>query len=105
LLCDVYAGERFLVASGEPAVAMLQIGATLRSHFGPAAARVPTRTIPNIVVRVAALFSAEFRPVAADLGFVKQVSHDKARRVLGLPRTSEEAIIASAESLMAESLV
>ena len=100
------AGQRFLVASGEPAVAMLQIGATLRSHFGPAAAKVPTRTIPNIVVRVAAVFSAEFRPVAADLGFVKQVSMEKAHRVLGLqPRTSEEAIIACAESLIARSLV
>lgn len=100
------AGERFLVASGEPAVAMKQIGAILKAHFGPAAAKVPTRTIPNLVVRVAALFSAEFRPVAADLGFVKQVSNEKARRVLGLqPRTSEEAIIASADSLIAKSLV
>lgn len=100
------AGERFLVASGEPAVAMVQIGATLRSHLGPAAAKVPTRTIPNLVVRIAALLSAEYRPVAADLGFVKQVSNEKARRVLGLqPRTSEEAIIASAESLIARSLV
>lgn len=100
------AGERFLVSSGEPAVAMLQIGAILRAHLGPAASKVPTRTIPNLVVRVAALFSAEFRPVAADLGFVKQVSNEKARRVLGLqPRTSEEAVIASAESLIAKSLV
>lgn len=100
------AGERFLVTSGEPAVAMSQIGALLRSHFGPAAAKVPTHTIPNVVVRVAALFSAEFRPVAADLGFVKQVSNEKARRVLGLqPHTSREAIIASAESLIARSLV
>lgn len=100
------AGERFLVASGEPAVAMLQIGAMLRAHFGLAAAKVPTRTIPNFVVRIAALFSAEFRPVAADLGFAKQVSTDKARRVLGLqPRTSKEAIIASAASLIAKSLV
>ncbi len=100
------AGERFLVASGEPAVAMLQIGAMLRAHFGPLAAKVPTRTIPNLVVRIAALFSAQFRPVAADLGFVKRVSNEKARRLLGLqPRTSKEAIIASAESLIAKSLV
>lgn len=100
------AGERFLVASGEAAVAMLQIGAILRAHFGPAAAKVPTRTIPNLVVRIAALCSAEFRPVAADLGFVKRVSNEKARRVLGLqPRTAKEAILASAESLIAKSLV
>ena len=100
------AGERFLVASDGPAVAMKQIGATLRAHLGPAAAKVPTRTIPNAVVRLAALFRAEFRPVAADLGFVKQVSNAKARRVLALrPRTSEQAITATAESMIAESLV
>ncbi len=100
------AGERSLVASGEPAVAMAKIGSGLKAHFGPAAAKVPTRIIPNLVVRIAALFSAEFRPIAADLDFVKRVSNEKARRVLGLqPRTSEEAIIASAESLIAKSLV
>ncbi len=100
------AGERILVGTGEPAVAMKQIGATLKAHLGAAAAKVPTRTIPDVVVRVAALFAAEYRPVAADLGFVKQVSNAKARRVLGLqPRTAEQAIIAAAESMIAKSLV
>ena len=56
------AGQRFLISSGEPAMAMKQIGAILKSHFGEAAQRVPTRTIPNVVVRLAALFNAEFRP-------------------------------------------
>jgi nucleoside-diphosphate-sugar epimerase len=100
------AGQRILVASGEPAVAMSQIGAILRDHLGAAAKRVPTRRIPNVVVRLVALFSAEFRPVAADLGYVKKVSNDKARRVLGLqPRTAREAILASAESMLAKALV
>jgi nucleoside-diphosphate-sugar epimerase len=100
------AGQRILVASGEPAVAMRQIGAVLRDHLGAAARRVPTRRIPNVVVRLAALFSSEFRPVAAELGYVKKVSNDKARRVLGLqPRTAQEAILASAESMVAKALV
>jgi nucleoside-diphosphate-sugar epimerase len=87
-------------------MAMKQIGAILKSRFGKAAQRVPTRTIPNAVVRLAALFNAEFRPVAIDLNYVKKVSNDRARRVLGLrPRTSEQAIIASAESMIAKSLV
>jgi hypothetical protein len=76
------------------------------SHFGEAAQRVPTRTIPNVAVRLADLFNAEFRPVAANLNYVKKVSNDRARRLLGLrPRTSEQAIIASAESMIAKSLV
>ncbi|SEH03723.1 Nucleoside-diphosphate-sugar epimerase [Nonomuraea solani] len=100
------AGQRFLVASGEDAIAMKEIGAILRERFGDAAKRVPTRSIPNVVVRLAALFKAEFKPVAADLGYVKRVSNEKARRLLGLrPRTSLEAIIASADSMIAKSLV
>jgi hypothetical protein len=44
--------------------------------------------------------------VAADLNYVKEVSNDWARRVLGLrARTSEQAIIAAAESMIAKSLV
>jgi len=100
------AGQRILVATGEPAMALRQIGAILRAHLGPAAAKVPTRTIPGLVVRIAAVFSPEFRQVAADLGFVKMVSDEKARRVLGLhPRTARQAIIACADSLVAKSLV
>lgn len=99
------AGQRILVSSGPP-IAMKQIGAILKAHLGDAARRVPTRTIPNAVVRIAALFSPEFRPVAADLNHVKKISDEKARRLLGWrPRTSEDAIIASAESMIAKSLV
>jgi nucleoside-diphosphate-sugar epimerase len=100
------AGQRILVADGEPAIAMTRIGAVLRDHLGDAAKRVPTRRIPDVVVRVGALFSTELRSVAAELGLVKRVSDDKARRVLGLQaRSSEEAIVAAAESMIAKSLV
>ncbi len=60
---DGAAGQRFLLSSG-PAIALKGIGATLKANLGDAAKRVPTRSIPNIVVRVAALFSAEFRSLA-----------------------------------------
>jgi nucleoside-diphosphate-sugar epimerase len=85
---------------------MRQIGAILKDHLGAAAGRVPTRTIPNAVVRIAAVFSAEFRPVAADLNHVKKVSNDNARRVLGWqPRPAQDAVVASATSMLAKSLV
>ena len=62
--------------------------------------------IPNVIVRIAAVFSPEFRPVAADLNYVKKVSNEKARRVLDWqPRSSEDTIIASTESMIAKSLV
>jgi nucleoside-diphosphate-sugar epimerase len=99
------AGQRFLV-SGGPAIPMKEIGAILKARLGDAAKRVPTRSIPNAVVRIAALFSQEFRPVVADLDYIKKVSSEKAHRILGLqPRKSEDAIIASAESMIAKGLV
>ena len=67
---------------------------------------MPTRRLPDVVVRVGAIFSDELRSVAAELGLVKLVSIDKARRVLDFsPRTSEEAIVAAGQSMIATGLV
>ncbi|WP_410813509.1 SDR family oxidoreductase [Micromonospora sp. 067-2] len=95
------AGERFLVGTGEPAVAMKEIGAILKRDLGAQASKVPTRSIPNIVVRAAALFNDEFKSVAADLGYVKRVSNDKTRTLLGIaPRPAREAIVAAGRSIV-----
>ena len=100
------AGQRILLASGEPAIAMSAIAATLGDHLGEAAAKVPTRRLADFVVRVGALVNAELRTSAAELGLVKHVSIDKARRILGFaPRPSEEAIAAAGRSLVAAGLV
>ncbi|MEO3930595.1 hypothetical protein ABGB07_43120 [Micromonosporaceae bacterium B7E4] len=99
------AGQRLIVSSG-PAIAMKQIGAVLKAHLADAAKRVPSRSIPNTVVRIAAVFSPEFRPIVPDLGHVKKISNEKARRLLRWePRNPEDAIIASAESMIKKSLV
>jgi nucleoside-diphosphate-sugar epimerase len=99
------AGQRFLLSSGPP-LAMKEIGAVLRAALGDAARRVPTRTIPDVVLRVAALFNAELRHVVPDLGYAKRTSSDKARRVLDwVPRDPREAIVAAARSLLEKGLV
>jgi nucleoside-diphosphate-sugar epimerase len=99
------AGQRFLVSSG-PAIAMKQIGAILKERLGDEAKRVPSRSIPDVVVRIAALFNKEFRPAVADLGFARKMTSDKAHRVLGWQsRRPEDAIIAAAESLIEKALV
>jgi len=99
------AGQRFLLSNG-PAVSMPEIGATIRANLGDAAARVPTRTVPSIVVRLGAVFNKEFRPIVPDLDYSKQTSNEKARRVLGwAPRDPKKAIVAAAESMVAKHLV
>lgn len=94
------AGERFLLSNG-PALGLKEIGAMIRASLGDAAKRVPTRALPDFVVRVAARFNAEMRPFLADLGYAKKTSNEKARRVLGWsPREPREAIVAAASSLV-----
>lgn len=94
------AGQRFLVATGEPAIAMKEIGAILREELGEKARKVPTRSIPNVVIRISALLRDEYKSVAADLGYIKRVSDDKTRAILGVsPRPAREAIVAAGHSL------
>lgn len=99
------AGQRFLVSSG-PSIPMKEIGTILREHLGEAAQRVPTRSIPNVVVRLGALFSQELRQTAPDLDYIRRPSSDKALRVLGWTAgRPEEAIIAAGKSMVARGLV
>jgi dihydroflavonol-4-reductase len=66
-----------------------------------AAARVPTREVPDLAVRALALVNAEARDILPDLGKVRRASNEKARRVLGWePRSNEEGILATAQSLV-----
>jgi hypothetical protein len=52
-------------------------------------------------VRIAALRDPAVKQILPELGKKKNGSNEKARRVLGwTPRSSEEAIVATAESLL-----
>ncbi|MDH2442828.1 NAD-dependent epimerase/dehydratase family protein [Amnibacterium sp. CER49] len=106
LRAEAVAGQRVLVSSGEPAVAMRDIALVLKAGLGRAAARVPTRRMPDVVVRASARFRPELRSVAADLGFVKEVDITRMRTALGIePRPAREAILAAGRSLVANGLV
>jgi dihydroflavonol-4-reductase len=99
------AGERFLAVAGPP-MTFAELAEMLRAHLGPLAAKLPRRTISVGAVRFLALFIPRMRVVAAQLGQVKSASHEKATRLLGwAPRSNEEAVTASADSLVALGLV
>lgn len=93
-------GERFLAVAGE-AWPMVRMARALRERMGAAAKKVPTREIPNWVVRLVALRDEAAKLILPELGKVKQVSHAKGERVLGwTPRSNEEAVVATAESMV-----
>lgn len=93
-------GERFLAAAGD-FMAMVEVAKVLKRRLGPAAKRVPVRELPNWVVRLAALRNPAVRLILPELGKVKDATNRKAKRLLGWkPRSNEEAIIATAESLI-----
>lgn len=98
-------GERFLATTGH-SLWMVEIAKLLKAHMGKAAARVSTRELPNFVVRMLALTNPAVKLIVPLLGVEMDASGDKARRLLGwTPRSREEAILASAESLVALGLV
>lgn len=93
-------GERFIAVSGS-AVSMLDIAKILKARMGDAAAKVPTRNLPNWLVRIVAIFDPGIRALLPLLGNVRNATSAKAERVLGWkPRPIEDAIVASAESLI-----
>lgn len=94
-------GERFLAVSGDflPIAAMAAI---LRRRLGAAAARVPRRELPNWLVRLAAFRDPAVKQIVPELGKHRNATSEKAQRLLDWrPRSAEEAIIATAESLLA----
>jgi nucleoside-diphosphate-sugar epimerase len=93
-------GERFLAVAGD-FMSMQEIAGLLRARMGDAARRVPTRVLPDWMVRLTSLFDRSVAQIVPELGNLKTAANEKARRVLGwVPRSNEEAIIATAESLV-----
>jgi nucleoside-diphosphate-sugar epimerase len=95
----VAAGQRFL-GSGE-LMWMPQIAELLRSNLGADAAKVPTRTPPDFVIRLMARFRPELRAIVPGLGRRNRHSTAKAERLLGWERRpAADTIVDCARSLI-----
>jgi nucleoside-diphosphate-sugar epimerase len=93
-------GERFLAVAGD-FLSILEIAKVLKRRLGASAKRVPTRQLPDWLVRLAALRDPAVKQILPELGKIKNATNEKAKRVLGWrPRSNEESIVATAESLM-----
>jgi nucleoside-diphosphate-sugar epimerase len=97
-------GERFIAAG--PFLWMSEVAEILRDRLGEAAAEVPKRTVPNLIVRGMAIFDPGIRSVVGELGKKVELSNEKAKALLGWsPRPIQETIVDCAQSLMREGAV
>jgi len=93
-------GERFLAVAGD-FVSLAEMGRMLKRRLGAVAKRVPTRELPDWLVRLASLKDPAVKQILPELGKQKNATSEKAQRVLGWkPRSVEDSVVATAESLL-----
>lgn len=104
LTADDIRDERF-ICSG-PFVKMIDVAAILRTGLGARAQRVPTRRMPDWLLRLFALARPELKQIVAELGNVRGGDSSHAMQRLGWTmRTPDEALLATANSLIERGLV
>ena len=94
-------GQRFIALAGGK-MAMPEIALLLKNKMPGIAKAIPTKTLPNWVIYLAALFNKQAKLVAPMLKIIRNTSSAKARKVLGWTpiANNEEAILASEESMI-----
>lgn len=98
-------GERFIAVDGQP-MSIFEIGMLLKANMGEVAHKVARRQAPDWLVRIFALFNESAKAALPQLGIIRVASSQKARDTLGwTPRSREEAILATAESLVRLKLI
>jgi nucleoside-diphosphate-sugar epimerase len=98
-------GERFLAVSGN-FMTIQEMAKVLKDKLGPAAKKVPTRLLPDWLLRIGGIFDSSIAQLVPELGKFKNASSEKAKRILGWnPRSNEEAIKTTGESLLSLHLI
>ena len=101
---DTIRDERF--AASEQFQWMADIAATLRASLGNKARKVPKRMMPDVMLRVMAVFSRDIRQISGEIGKQKRVSGDYAKRKLGwTTHRVEQTVIDTANSLIERGIV
>lgn len=93
------AGQRFIAI--RDFMWMADIAGELRGQLGEQARKVPTRTLPDFVLRLAALFDKALHNVTPLLGRRLSFSSAKAQQMLGWePRPAKATVVDCARSLI-----
>lgn len=96
--------ERF--AASTEFVWMADIARLLREHLGRDARKVPTRRMPDVLLRLMGLVSRDIRQLTGEIGAKRTLSGQHARDRLGwTTRAAERTIVDTARSLIAQGIV
>ena len=94
------AGQRLIITGDF--MWMKDIAATLRAKLGAQGAKVPTKMLPDFVIKIGANFSPAMNTLKPLLRRSHRFSSDKARRIIGLKtRPATETVVECAQSLLA----
>jgi len=92
-------GERFIAVA--EFLWMAEVAAVLRRELGPDARKVPTRKVPDLLVRAMGLFDPSVRTITNQLGKKLTYSSAKAEATLDWsPRPAAESVIDTARSMI-----
>ena len=93
-------GQRYLALAGGT-LSLLQIAKLLKRELSGDTKNTSTKVMPDWLVRIAALFNKKAKAIVPLLGIYRNASNQKAKNQLGWqPRSNEDAILATAKSLL-----
>ncbi len=93
------AGERFIAAG--PFLWMGEVAAILKQGLGPQGRKVPTRKLPNFLVKLSALFDPVIKQVVGELDNIRDASAQRAKDILGWQtRDPAESILDTARDMI-----
>ncbi|TSJ42968.1 aldehyde reductase [Mucilaginibacter corticis] len=98
-------GQRFIATAGE-SIWLVEVARILKQNLGEAAAKVKVKQLSNTLLRMAALKDPKIKSMIPLLDVIMNTTSAKAIALLGWsPHTTEEAILATAESLISLNLL
>lgn len=94
-------GQRFLALAGGK-ISLPEIALLLKEKMPEIAGKVSGKTLPDWLVHITALFNPKAKAIASMLKASRNVSNEKARKVLGWQplANNEEAVLLSVESML-----
>lgn len=98
------AGKRFICSNDY--IRLSDIVSLLKDKYPQYKKRLPNKTIPNFIIKIAALFSSKLKIISSNLGKVSRYDTSETIKTLDWqPKSVQEAIFSAADSLIKFGLI